>query len=63
MPADPYTAPAGHSLAAHRVHGWCAICRGRTALEELAEWRIHENARHRRAEEAEHGTTAGGDRG
>lgn len=64
MVADPHTAPPGHSLAAHRVHGWCAVCPSRTALEELVEWRIHENARHQRAVDAEPTSAAsGGDRG
>ncbi len=39
-----YTAPLGHSVSAHRVHGWCAI--ERTADEELIAWRTHERSRY-----------------
>lgn len=55
MPADdPHTAPWGHSRAAHRVHGWCAHCTGRTAMDEAAAWRVRENETQR----AEAGTPA-----
>ncbi|MEV6738694.1 hypothetical protein AB0N14_17865 [Streptomyces sp. NPDC051104] len=44
--AEPqYQAPFGHSVASHRVHGWCAQCPDRTADEELVAWRSHERAR------------------
>lgn len=39
-----YTAPLGHSVSAHRVHGWCAI--ERTVDEELIAWRTHERSRY-----------------
>lgn len=41
----PEAAPLGHSRAAHRVHGWCADCTGRTVGEELVAWRVEENRR------------------
>ncbi|MYR59605.1 hypothetical protein GTY54_26340 [Streptomyces sp. SID625] len=45
--ADPvWTAPLGHSIPSHRVHGYCAHCQGRTAAEELAAWQVREQARY-----------------
>ncbi|MTE20289.1 hypothetical protein F0L17_14460 [Streptomyces sp. TRM43335] len=37
----------GHSTAAHRAHGWCSHCPGRTVEEEVIAWRSEENDRHR----------------
>lgn len=31
--------PLGHDIPAHVVHGWCCICHGRTAYEEVNAWR------------------------
>lgn len=45
-PLDGEGAPWGHSLAAHRVHGWCADCPGRDLAAEAVAWRVHENRRH-----------------
>ncbi|MFE9127806.1 hypothetical protein ACFYOF_20765 [Streptomyces sp. NPDC007148] len=44
--ADPllYQAPLGHSVSAHRVHGWCAI--ERSLDEELIAWRTRERSRY-----------------
>ncbi|MET7720671.1 hypothetical protein [Streptomyces mirabilis] len=39
-------APWGHSAAAHRVHGWCADCKGHDMAEEAVAWRVRENRRH-----------------
>ncbi|MFC7791405.1 hypothetical protein [Streptomyces cinereoruber] len=39
-------APPGHSIPAHRVHGWCAYCRGRTLAEEVIAWRSDAQERH-----------------
>ncbi|MER7842200.1 hypothetical protein ABTY98_41555 [Streptomyces sp. NPDC096040] len=36
----------GHSTAAHRVHGWCADCKGHDLPGEAVAWRVHENRRH-----------------
>ncbi|MEU7323408.1 hypothetical protein ABZ682_23080 [Streptomyces griseoviridis] len=44
------TAPLGHSISSHRVHGYCSLCRGRTVAEELAAWQIHEQARYEAAQ-------------
>lgn len=41
-----HTAPPGHSEEAHRVHAWCANCRGWDAELELTAWRTHERTRH-----------------
>ena len=41
----PDLGPPGHSRPAHRVHGWCSHCPGRTVAEELAAWHVHEDAR------------------
>ncbi|MER5699479.1 hypothetical protein ACWDBO_48905 [Streptomyces mirabilis] len=41
-----WTAPLGHSIPSHRVHGYCSHCQGRTVAEELAAWQVHEQARH-----------------
>ncbi|MFF4147298.1 hypothetical protein ACFY0A_39720 [Streptomyces sp. NPDC001698] len=46
MPDLQYRTPFGHSVAAHRVHGWCALCPDRTPDEELIAWRTHERRRH-----------------
>lgn len=45
-------APPGHSLAAHRVHGWCSHCRGHDAIEETCAWRVWEGERQARREAA-----------
>lgn len=37
---------AGHSRAAHRVHGWCSKCPGRELWEEILAWRQRENQVH-----------------
>lgn len=50
----PRTAPLGHSIPSHRVHGFCSLCQGRTVAEELAAWQVHEQARY---ETAERGST------
>ncbi|HLL37261.1 MAG TPA: hypothetical protein VK545_25985 [Streptomyces sp.] len=39
-------APPGHSIAAHRAHGWCSHCPGRTPAEEVIAWRARENEQH-----------------
>lgn len=44
--ADRHTAPLGHSISAHRVHGWCSHCRGHGPFEELVAWRADANERH-----------------
>ncbi|MFD5570462.1 hypothetical protein [Streptomyces cadmiisoli] len=44
--------PWGHSAAAHRVHGWCAICDGRGYAKEALAWRVRENRRHDAAQAA-----------
>ncbi|WP_405759450.1 hypothetical protein OG234_13230 [Streptomyces sp. NBC_01420] len=36
---------AGHSRAAHRVHGWCALCAGYGYAREALAWRVRENRR------------------
>ncbi|MFJ3249079.1 hypothetical protein [Streptomyces sp. NPDC086782] len=46
MADHQYRAPLGHSVAAHRVHGWCSRCPERTSDEELIAWRTHERRRH-----------------
>ncbi|MFB7114498.1 hypothetical protein [Streptomyces sp. NPDC056291] len=51
--ADPqYRAPFGHSVSAHRVHGWCSHCPEHTPDEELIAWRTHERRRHMVAQQA-----------
>lgn len=40
---DSHTAPPGHSIAGHRVHGWCSKCPGREVWEELHAWRARDN--------------------
>ena len=32
--------PLGHSTPAHRVHGWCSHCPGRSVAEEVAAWQV-----------------------
>lgn len=49
MPDLTRTAPLGHSIPAHRVHGYCSLCQGRTVEEELIAWQLHEQARHKSA--------------
>ncbi|MFC8332739.1 hypothetical protein [Streptomyces olivaceus] len=44
--SDPATAPPGHSISAHRAHGWCTVCPGRTAGEEVMAWRALATAQH-----------------
>ncbi|MFD3612375.1 hypothetical protein ACFWXA_30775 [Streptomyces atroolivaceus] len=44
--ADTSTAPLGHSVSAHRVHGWCSHCRDHGLAEEVAAWRMDETDRH-----------------
>ncbi|PSK57976.1 hypothetical protein B0E38_01821 [Streptomyces sp. 111WW2] len=39
-------APWGHSSAAHRAHGFCSDCHGRSTVDELVAWRVAENRRH-----------------
>jgi hypothetical protein len=39
------TAPPGHSLIAHQVHGWCSKCPDVELWEELLAWRQRERAR------------------
>ncbi|MGW2951516.1 hypothetical protein [Streptomyces eurythermus] len=46
-----WTAPLGHSIPSHRVHGFCAHCRGRTVAEELAAWQVREQTRHETADD------------
>ena len=41
----PDLGPLGHSRPAHRAHGWCSHCPGRTVEEELAAWQVREDAR------------------
>lgn len=38
------TAPPGHSLIAHQVHGWCSACPGVELWEEVHAWRERERA-------------------
>lgn len=38
------TAPPGHSIIAHQVHGWCSACPGVELWEELHAWRQRERA-------------------
>ncbi|WPR52837.1 Lar family restriction alleviation protein [Streptomyces albidoflavus] len=38
--------PPGHSSSAHRAHGWCATCPGRTIPEELIAWRAQAATAH-----------------
>jgi hypothetical protein len=40
---DVQAAPPGHSAAAHRAHGWCAFCPGRTVMDEVGAWRSQES--------------------
>lgn len=40
------SAPPGHSVAGHRVFGWCALCPGRSRAKELTAWRAHDQERH-----------------
>ncbi|MGW3736659.1 hypothetical protein [Streptomyces sp. NPDC005148] len=49
--ADP-NIPLGHSIPAHRVHGWCSHCPGRSLAEEVAAWQVDAEERHA-AEEAD----------
>jgi hypothetical protein len=56
-------APLGHSIAAHRVFGWCSHCKEHGVAEEVGAWRIRE---HRLLEEQDqaarsHGTNATAD--
>ncbi|MFB8347927.1 hypothetical protein [Streptomyces niveus] len=44
--ADPHKVPLGHSIPAHRVHGWCSHCPDRSVAEELAAWQIDAQERH-----------------
>ncbi|MFJ6565506.1 hypothetical protein ACIQMV_37830 [Streptomyces sp. NPDC091412] len=47
MADDPrYQAPLGHSVASHRVHGWCSHCTDHYPVEEMVAWRHHENDRY-----------------
>lgn len=40
MPRDTaLSAPLGHSRSAHRAHGWCSHCPGRSPAEEVIAWR------------------------
>lgn len=38
--------PLGHSIPAHRVHGWCSHCPDRSLAEEVAAWQLDAQARH-----------------
>lgn len=33
--------PFGHSVSAHRVHGWCSRCPDRSMAEELTAWQVN----------------------
>ncbi|MFD3978262.1 hypothetical protein ACFWR6_06715 [Streptomyces griseus] len=41
-----YEAPPGHSVAAHRTHGWCSHCGGRSPAVEVVAWRRDAAERH-----------------
>jgi len=32
--------PLGHPIGSHHLLGWCCLCPGRTAAEELAAWQV-----------------------
>lgn len=51
-PTDPHTAPIGHSISAHRVHGWCSHCSDHTPAHEVIAWRTREAERHAASEKA-----------
>lgn len=53
-------APWGHSRATHRVHGWCAHCKGYTAADEAVAWRVWAAERQARQDAA---ADAGRDQG
>ncbi|WP_331731853.1 hypothetical protein OG298_45225 (plasmid) [Streptomyces sp. NBC_01005] len=40
MTTDSREIPLGHSIPAHRVHGWCSHCPGRSLAEEVAAWQV-----------------------
>ncbi|MDK0525070.1 hypothetical protein [Streptomyces sp. ML-6] len=40
MPTNSHEIPLGHSIPAHRVHGWCSHCPGRSLAEEVAAWQV-----------------------
>ena len=44
--AMKWEAPIGHSIAAHRTHGWCASCPDRSAADEIVAWRLDATDRH-----------------
>jgi hypothetical protein len=44
--ADPHATPLGHSIPAHRVHGWCSHCPDRSVAEEVAAWQVDAQTRH-----------------
>ncbi|MFG2404268.1 hypothetical protein ACGFR8_07990 [Streptomyces brevispora] len=41
-PLDPRIAPIGHSVSAHRAHGWCSHCPDHTPVGEVIAWRTRE---------------------
>ncbi|MEC3995168.1 hypothetical protein VSR01_17160 [Actinacidiphila sp. DG2A-62] len=45
--------PLGHSIPAHRVHGWCSHCPQRSLAEEVAAWQIDAEERHMEEEGGE----------
>ncbi|MFI6496875.1 hypothetical protein [Nonomuraea typhae] len=40
--SQPYSegVPLGHSIAAHRIHGWCYLCADHTLAEEVLAWQV-----------------------
>jgi hypothetical protein len=36
----PDCIPLGHSIPSHVVHGWCCLCPGKTADDEVNAWRL-----------------------
>jgi hypothetical protein len=40
MTGQPYSegVPLGHSISAHRIHGWCSCCAGHSLAEEVCAW-------------------------
>ncbi|WP_329368744.1 hypothetical protein OG896_24590 [Streptomyces sp. NBC_00669] len=49
---EPDMPPPGHSIAAHRVLGWCVTCPGHTFTDEALAWRAADTRAQRLREEA-----------
>jgi hypothetical protein len=40
LPSGKRNIPWGHFIASHYLHGFCALCKGKTELDELNAWRV-----------------------